>query len=1033
PMTINALPAGGIEFDGTSWVTLADGTYPLITLPESSEVMDKAKWDAAVSITNKPVNVTVVYAAHTYSITVAAITAPELTLMMIGDSITEGESTANSYRHDLWDLLTVAGYNIQTVGVRNGTHDGAVTTEKWSYHNAFYSARILPTGGAMGQRMSLDAELEVCGYPDVITVLMGANDVVDYGNSEDGRTRLFNVWSDYVSRLATLRPNSQILVSTVLPYKSTHGKPTWVNPFNEKLRTAWGAGATKAEPFASHPNVTLVDLYTTAGLVDADFIDQVHPNVAGCAKVAAGWSTAIQAVLNKDTGLNGNRIPIRAFNAEPTKLSVTFNKPFTADEETALITTPMTATLSGADALPTLSTPVLSSDKRSVTFTASAELPTLTALTVTLANVPAIDSAKNTIVFTALGSGAAKNVPAAFRNGFLHRKTLAIGENDRYHTTAPNYVDGTDAATAVSAVKRVAYYMELQRAGEPVQFVWASMDAFDPNEVKLGVPTKHAASATGKHQAVVNGLQVYGNRGNFANTSDTESGVKGFIEFTPYSYAPASSSVASAPAGLGAVYDWNDTLNADGEHGCMQVMQILPGDAYAKAEVLFALNRFTASGTANNVEIGIGSFSTHLKNNGTALSATLDYTNMTSSGIESLMASAYTVRKLEIWVVPAEELTWDPAKTEGNWNKTESSWSNSKTFADGNAVKFDTLTGATAATVTVTEAVAPSGLTVASNSYTFGMTGTGAITAEIVDVASGANAIFNAPLNVSNATTVNGTLTATGGTFSGATTIAANGALTTTGASTFSTTPVVNGTLSVDSLATLPATPTGAGTFVHTAGTRSLSISSTVLHKYDVQGGTLTLNGSFGNAGTASNAPSLTVANGATLVWNGKDMVGWTNPNTTQIATVAGTLKLSDAGTNETFSGKITLQGTGELKNSKTANKFMLYNSAIVEADTNAMATITGTYAIKIATGTPQLNVKEGATLTVSAPLRVETNFTINTAANATLNVTQPFHIVYSGSRTVTKNGTGTLNLLNGLSDSGALTSAAGTCHMLYS
>ncbi|MEG1788620.1 MAG: hypothetical protein RR268_05305, partial [Kiritimatiellia bacterium] len=657
----------------------------------------------------------------------------------------------------------------------------------------------------------------------------------------------------------------------------------------------------------------------------------------------------------------------------------------------------------------------------------------LTALTVTLANVPAIDSAKNTIVFTALGSGAAKNVPAAFRNGFLHRKTLAIGENDRYHTTAPNYVDGTDAATAVSAVKRVAYYMELQRAGEPVQFVWASMDAFDPNEVKLGVPTKHAASATGKHQAVVNGLQVYGNRGNFANTSDTESGVKGFIEFTPYSYAPASSSVASAPAGLGAVYDWNDTLNADGEHGCMQVMQILPGDAYAKAEVLFALNRFTASGTANNVEIGIGSFSTHLKNNGTALSATLDYTNMTSSGIESLMASAYTVRKLEIWVVPAEELTWDPAKTEGNWNKTESSWSNSKTFADGNAVKFDTLTGATAATVTVTEAVAPSGLTVASNSYTFGMTGTGAITAEIVDVASGANAIFNAPLNVSNATTVNGTLTATGGTFSGATTIAANGALTTTGASTFSTTPVVNGTLSVDSSATLPATPTGAGTFVHTAGTRSLSISSTVLHKYDVQGGTLTLNGSFGNAGTASNAPSLTVANGATLVLNGADIGGWGQPNSAQIATVAGTLELTSADANETFSGKITLQGTGELKNSKTANKFMLYNSAIVEADTNAKATITGTYAIKIANGTPQLNVKEGATLTVSAPLRVETNFTINTAANATLNVTQPFHIVYSGSRTVTKNGTGTLNLLNGLSDYGALTIAAGTCNMLYS
>ncbi|MEG2465242.1 MAG: hypothetical protein RSB14_04395, partial [Kiritimatiellia bacterium] len=111
----------------------------------------------------------------------------------------------------------------------------------------------------------------------------------------------------------------------------------------------------------------------------------------------------------------------------------------------------------------------------------------------------------------------------------------------------------------------------------------------------------------------------------------------------------------------------------------------------------------------------------------------------------------------------------------------------------------------------------------------------------------------------------------------------------------------------------------------------------------------------------------------------------------------------------------------------------MLHNSAIVEADTNAMATITGTYAIKIANGTPQLNVKEGATLTVSAPLNVRRPFTINTAANATLNVTETFYIGYENSGTVTKNGTGTLNLLNGLSDYGALTIAAGTCNMLYS
>ncbi|MEG1934322.1 MAG: GDSL-type esterase/lipase family protein, partial [Kiritimatiellia bacterium] len=670
PMTVNALPAGGIEFDGTSWVDLyteAVGTeHTLITLPSVP-----ANWDNVTAI-NVPPFIDFIKSGTTCKIRIVANKNPELTLMPIGDSITEGNTQTMCYRRDLWEQLTAAGYNIRTVGIRRTTfHDHTQTDEKlkWAWHNAFSGARILPSATREGQRMNIDTELEVCGYPDVITVLIGTN------NLSDSSDAFFTMWVDYIDRIATLRPNSQILVSTIL---RTQGNDAKVESHNAKLRTAWGAGTTKSAPFASHPNVTLVDLHTDVTLDNADFYDNLHPNEKGCAKIAAGWSTAIQLVLNKESGLNGNRIPIRAFNAEPTKLSVTFNKPFTATEEATLTASPMTATLSGADALPTLSTPVLSSDKRSVTFTASAELPTLTALTVTLANVPAIDSAKNTIVFTALGSGAAKNVPAAFRNGFLHRKTLDIGENDRYHTEAPNYVDGTDAATAVPAVKRVAYYMELQRAGEPVQFVWASMDAFDPNEVKLGVPTKHAASATGMHQAVVNGLQVYGNRGNFANTSATE--VKGFIEFTPGGLSGADSAVSGAPAGYGAAYDWNDTLNATGSYGCMQISRILPDGAYAPAEMLFAFNRFTSGGT-EEVEIGIGSFNTHMKadsNNLSTGACSLDYMFLSDAGYTKLSPSAYTVRKLEIWVVPAEELTWDSANATGNWNKTALSWSNSK-------------------------------------------------------------------------------------------------------------------------------------------------------------------------------------------------------------------------------------------------------------------------------------------------------------------------------------------------------------------
>ncbi|MEG1933409.1 MAG: hypothetical protein RR133_02330, partial [Kiritimatiellia bacterium] len=283
------------------------------------------------------------------------------------------------------------------------------------------------------------------------------------------------------------------------------------------------------------------------------------------------------------------------------------------------------------------------------------------------------------------------------------------------------------------------------------------------------------------------------------------------------------------------------------------------------------------------------------------------------------------------------------------WNKTASSWSNSKTFADGNAVKFDTLNGAAiAATVTVTEAVAPSALTVASNSYTFGMTGTGAITAEIVDVASGASAIFNAPLNVSGATKV-------------------------------------DGTLSIGANTTLPATLTtttksASGTFIQTAGTRSLTLSATAVRNYDVQGGTLTLDGSFVNANTEGNAPSFTVKKGAHLKLNGQDVIGFNQPNSTLVATVAGLLEKT--GSHETFSGKMILEDGGELKNFAGSGGFRLFNGAIIEVATGATASITGSQ-IWVQNKPASLDVAANARLSVSAPLVFERNLTKNGAGTA--------------------------------------------------
>ncbi len=39
-----------------------------------------------------------------------------LKIVTIGDSITQAENGQNSYRKELWEQLTVAGYNVDFVG-----------------------------------------------------------------------------------------------------------------------------------------------------------------------------------------------------------------------------------------------------------------------------------------------------------------------------------------------------------------------------------------------------------------------------------------------------------------------------------------------------------------------------------------------------------------------------------------------------------------------------------------------------------------------------------------------------------------------------------------------------------------------------------------------------------------------------------------------------------------------------------------------------------------------------------------------------
>lgn len=568
-----------------------------------------------------------------------------LVWMPMGDSITEGErdmghpdrgdaATRGGYRYQLWRQLTEAGQPVRCVGFRTG-HQGTEEVEDnpaWAWHCGIYGGLIRPISAKQygAHRFNAESALEHAGYPDVITLMLGINDL-SFLPSDDaaGIDRVFAGWVELASRLADLRPHSQVLVSTLLPVVPGNKSDDRFGPFNERVRAA---AAAKEPPF-DRSNVRLADVARVA--FDDTFApaaykpDGVHPNEQGSILVAAAWREAFAEAIR---ALNAAPPAIvHLHNGVPGEVRVRLNHP-AADFAGATLALADGPTLTGGEPAP--------DDPRVLVFpcdrafrNGEVSAATLTAGAATLT--------ADASVIELLGSGAADNVPDSFRAGFvrLSATDLATGK-----------VEAT-LADPPAAIARVGYYLELKRPGQPAQVVWVSMDAraFGNDPAQVGIP---AAGGTAR-KAIVERLAVFGNRGNFAKSV---TGGRGVIEFSPYTYTAADQPGFPAEAHAGA-FGWNDTLaSGGGTFGCMQVARIREGAAGdwtdPAAEMLFAYNGFLGGDPAYT-EMGIGSFSTHRDNLGNQIDAVYDWTHFSRlSGYTAYAPAAYERRLLEVWVEP---------------------------------------------------------------------------------------------------------------------------------------------------------------------------------------------------------------------------------------------------------------------------------------------------------------------------------------------------------------------------------------------
>lgn len=568
-----------------------------------------------------------------------------LVWMPMGDSITEGErdmghpdrgdaATRGGYRYQLWRQLTEAGQPVRCVGFRTG-HQGTEEVEDnpaWAWHCGLYGGLIRPVSvnqyGA--HRFNAESALEHAGHPDVITLMLGINDL-SFLPSDDaaGIDRVFAGWVELASRLADLRPHSQVLVSTLLPVVPGNKSDDRFGPFNERVRAAAEA---KAAPF-DRPNVRLADV---ARVAFGDTFDRaaykpdgVHPNEQGSIRVAAAWREAFAEAIR---ALNAAPPAIvHLHNGVPGEIRVRLNHP-AADFAGATLALADGPTLTGGEPAP--------DDPRVLVFPCDRAFRNGEVSAATLAAGAATLTADASVI-ELLGSGAADNVPDSFRAGFvrLSATDLATGK-----------VEAT-LADPPAAIARVGYYLELKRPGLPAQFVWVSMDAaaFGGDSAQVGIP----AAGGMARKAIVERLAVFGNRGNFAKSV---TGGRGVIEFSPYTYTAADQPGFPAEAHAGA-FGWNDTLaSGGGTFGCMQVARIREGAAGdwtdPAAEMLFAYNGFLGGDPAYT-EMGIGSFSTHRDNLGNQIDAVYDWTHFSRrSGYTAYAPAAYERRLLEVWVEP---------------------------------------------------------------------------------------------------------------------------------------------------------------------------------------------------------------------------------------------------------------------------------------------------------------------------------------------------------------------------------------------
>ncbi|MCJ1282910.1 hypothetical protein MMC26_002236 [Xylographa opegraphella] len=208
------------------------------------------------------------FGLDTREVSTAPISGQNLTILPLGDSITNGfQSTdGNGYRLDL--VQDLANNTVKMIGsVHAGTmpdnsnegHDGAVITQIASYATA--SLPLLPT---------------------VVLLMAGTNDMDKNVGTATAPDRL----GALIDEIFVACPNTTVLVAQLTP----SGKNTTEAVIVTYNAAIPGVVAQRAD---AGKHIAVVDMYDALSF-PADFTDYLHPNDGGYKKMADAWFAGLQ-------------------------------------------------------------------------------------------------------------------------------------------------------------------------------------------------------------------------------------------------------------------------------------------------------------------------------------------------------------------------------------------------------------------------------------------------------------------------------------------------------------------------------------------------------------------------------------------------------------------------------------------------------------------------------------------------------------------------------------------------------------------